>query len=145
MLEDDASERFVAAVRAVADAMDADLGDEWDSLTGLQVLFLKSIARVGSISRTDLALDVRTSRAAIVPGLAVLLQKGFVVETPTAEGGVLTLGVEGEKLLEHVDHVRATWVRKALAQSDQDHRDGALARAASLLEDIVPARSSDPS
>jgi DNA-binding MarR family transcriptional regulator len=141
----DASVRFAAAVRSVADAMDGDLGDEWDSLTGLQVLFLKTIARAGSISRTDLVRDVRTSRAAIVPGLAVLLQKGFVVETPTAEGGVLTLGVEGEELLEHVDHVRAAWVRQALAQSGQDHRDDTLARAASLLEDIVPARSGDPS
>jgi hypothetical protein len=80
MVGGDASLRPIAAVRSVADAMDGDLGPECDSLTGPQVLFLTTIARAGAASRTDLVRDVRTSRAAIVPGLAVLLEKGFVVE-----------------------------------------------------------------
>ncbi|PPF71408.1 MarR family transcriptional regulator [Clavibacter michiganensis] len=112
---DEALGRLAEAVMTLSDDMHEALVPVWEPLTGLQVLFLRIIARYDRVTRVDLMVRCRTSRAAVTPGLASLVHRHFVVETPDGDETVLTLGPSGREMLMRIDRARVAWVRRALA------------------------------
>lgn len=133
----DPSRRFATAVSLLVEQMDADLGPLWDSLTGLQIVLLKIIARGERVTRTDLMTEARTSRAAMVPGLASLIQKGFIVEPGDFGDTYLAVAPAGQELLAHVENARAVWVSRAAQHAMPAVRGEDLNRAARLLEHLA--------
>ena len=115
---DDALGRLTEAVMTLSDDMHEALVPVWEPLTGLQVLFLRIIARYDRVTRVDLMIRCRTSRAAVAPGLASLVHRRFVVETPDGDEIVLTLGPSGREMLTRIDRARVAWVRRALVGHD---------------------------
>jgi hypothetical protein len=132
-----ADARFAVAVTSLTEAMEEELLPMWVSMTGLQVLFLKKVARDGRVTRVDLMRGCRTSRNAAVPGLASLLQRGFLVETHPGAESVLSMGPAGVEVLAEIATVRAAWVRSAVAGVHEDTGDADLDRAADLLERML--------
>jgi DNA-binding MarR family transcriptional regulator len=133
--------RLADAVLSLADDIHAASIPTWQPLTGLQVLFVTTIARGGRITRPDLTRDCRTSRAAITPGLASLLNQGFIVEIQDGPDLLLTLGPAGRDLIAKVDRARVEWVRRALltqGEADADH----VHRLTSALQQLRPPKKS---
>jgi len=125
--------RFAEALSALADDMSDALVPTWGALTGLQILFLRTIHRCDRVTRADLTNRCSTSRAAVTPGLSALLHKGLVIETMDGDEPVLSLGPAGLNLLAEIDLARVRWARRVLgAQSDLPLQD--LEQAASTLE-----------
>jgi DNA-binding MarR family transcriptional regulator len=116
---DDALTRFTDAVVALADDIHSASIPTWQPVTGLQVLFLTSVARGDRVTRSDLMRDRRTSGSAIVPGLASLVRQGFVAETPDGPESLLTLGPAGRELLTRINRARTAHVRQALTGTTQ--------------------------
>jgi DNA-binding MarR family transcriptional regulator len=108
----------------------------WDGLTGVQILILRRLAGVERMSRASLALDTRTARAATVPSLASLLQKGFVMESDDEAGSYLRLTDGGRALLTGVGAARAEWLARAARQAEPPVRGEDLVRVAALLEHL---------
>jgi DNA-binding MarR family transcriptional regulator len=111
---DEALLRLAEVVIRLADHIQRVLTPMWDPLTGLQVLFLTTIARGGRVTRTDLQRDCRTSRAALTPGLSSLIHHGYVRETPDGAECLLTLGPAGRDLMARIDRAHVAWTRHAL-------------------------------
>ncbi|WP_307501481.1 MarR family transcriptional regulator [Clavibacter sp. B3I6] len=128
-----AEARFAIAITSLTEAIEEELLPEWISLTGLQVVFLKKVARGGRVTRTELMRGSRTSRSAAIPGLASLLLRGFLIETSDGAESALSMGPAGIEVLADVARVRATWVRHAMADAREDMRCADLDRAADLL------------
>lgn len=124
-------------VVSLADDMHEATIPAWEPLTGLQVLFLTTIARGGRVTRTDLQRDCRTSRAAVTPGLASLIHQGFVDETPDGADGVLTVGIAGQELLVRIEGARMEWLRRAFGTRPPLDVD-AVIRLVADLEHLRP-------
>jgi DNA-binding MarR family transcriptional regulator len=135
--------RLAVAIAHLAEQMDADLGHQWDSLTGLQILMLKVIDRHGRISRGNLVREARTSRAAMVPGLAKLLREDLINEAGSGEESHLTVGAAGRELLDHVDRSRALWVRRAAHRAAPDEPVD-IADMGRSVEQLLEASESSP-
>lgn len=120
---------------SLSDDMHEALVPVWEPLTGLQVLFLRIIARYDRVTRLDLITRCRTSRAAVTPGLASLVHRRFVVETPDGDETVLTLGPCGRDMLARVDRARVAWVRTALA-AHGGRLDDDVERTADVLRSL---------
>jgi DNA-binding MarR family transcriptional regulator len=128
--------RLAAALSAVSERIEASVDPSWDGLTGVQILILRRLAGVERMSRASLALDTRTARAATVPSLASLLQKGFVMESDDEAGSYLRLTDGGRALLTGVGAARAEWLARAARQAEPPVRGEDLVRVAALLEHL---------
>jgi DNA-binding MarR family transcriptional regulator len=141
--EEGNARRLAVAIARLAEQMDADIGPQWDSLTGLQILMLKVIDRHGRISRGDLVQVARTSRAAMVPGLAKLLREDLVDETGSGEESYLSVSASGRELLEQVDRSRANWVRRVAHRAAPDE-PYEIADVGRFMEHLLEASESPP-
>ncbi|MBM7024720.1 MarR family winged helix-turn-helix transcriptional regulator [Clavibacter zhangzhiyongii] len=131
--------RLSDALVAIAERIDTSVDASWDGLTGVQILILRRLSGVERMDRASLSLDTRTARAATVPSLASLMQKGLVVESQDAAGSYLRLTDGGRALLTGVGVARAAWMERAAAQAEPPVRGDDLARAAALLEHLGSA------
>ncbi|MGJ1429625.1 hypothetical protein ACR8AL_14030 [Clavibacter sepedonicus] len=86
------------------------------------------------MDRASRALDTRTARAATVPTLASLIQKGLVLGSEGPTGRFLHLSDGGRDLLRGVSTVRAEWFGQAASQTDPPAHGQDLLRIAELLE-----------
>ncbi|MFT2751381.1 MarR family transcriptional regulator [Clavibacter sp. Sh2088] len=130
------SARLADALSAVSERIEVSVDSSWDGLTGVQILILRRLAGVERMSRASLALDTRTARAATVPSLASLLQKGFVMESDDEVGSYLRLTDGGRALLTGVRTARAEWLERAARQAEPPVRGEDLLRVAALLEHL---------
>jgi DNA-binding MarR family transcriptional regulator len=128
--------RLADALSAVSERIEVSVDGSWDGLTGVQILILRRLAGVERMSRASLALDTRTARAATVPSLASLLQKGFVMESDDEAGSYLRLTDGGRALLTGVRTARAEWLERAARQAQPPVRGEDLDRVAALLEHL---------
>jgi DNA-binding MarR family transcriptional regulator len=128
--------RLADALSAVSERIEVSVDSSWDGLTGVQILILRRLAGVERMSRASLALDTRTARAATVPSLASLLQKGFVMESDDEVGSYLRLTDGGRALLTGVRTARAEWLERAARQAEPPVRGEDLVRVAALLEHL---------
>jgi DNA-binding MarR family transcriptional regulator len=128
--------RLSDALVAVTERIDASVDASWDGLTGVQILILRRLAGVERMDRASLSLDTRTARAATVPSLASLMQKGLVVESQDIAGSYLRLTDGGRALLTGVGVARAEWMERAAAHALPPVRGDDLERAAALLEHL---------
>ena len=126
--------RLAHALSAVTERIDTSVDASWDGLTGVQILILRRLEAAERMDRASLALDTRTARAATVPSLASLMQKGFVVESQDAAGSFLRLTDGGRELLAQVHVARAEWLVQAAQQAHPPVRADDLLRVAALLE-----------
>ncbi|WP_414172502.1 hypothetical protein [Clavibacter tessellarius] len=134
--------RLADAVMSLSDDIHEALLPVWEPLTGLQVLFLRIIARYDRVTRLDLVSRCRTSRAAVAPGLAGLVHRGFVVETPDGAETVLTLGPEGRAMLARMERARVALLRRALEEHG-GRLDAHVDRTAAVIlgiRDVTAAR-----
>ncbi|RIJ11330.1 MarR family transcriptional regulator, partial [Clavibacter michiganensis subsp. insidiosus] len=102
MVDRSAHEQIIIAMTQVFDLMDGATLEVWDGLTGLQIQLLRVVATDMRVDRQSLSLWTRTSRAALVPSLGGLLQRGILAEEPDDEGLRLVVGTAGRELLERV-------------------------------------------
>jgi DNA-binding MarR family transcriptional regulator len=128
--------RLADALSAVSERIEVSVDGSWDGLTGVQILILRRLAGVERMSRASLALDTRTARAATVPSLASLLQKGFVMESDDEAGSYLRLTDGGRALLTGVRTARAEWLERAARQAQPPVRGEDMDRVAALLEHL---------
>ncbi|ALD12874.1 helix-turn-helix domain-containing protein [Clavibacter capsici] len=128
--------RLADALSAVTERIDVSVDASWDGLTGVQILILRRLAGVERMDRASLALDTRTARAATVPSLASLLQKGFVMESDDEAGSYLRLTDGGHALLTGVRAARAEWLERAARDAVPPVRGEDLVRVAALLEHL---------
>ncbi|UKF79282.1 helix-turn-helix domain-containing protein [Clavibacter californiensis] len=128
--------RLADALTAVSEHIDASVDASWDGLTGVQILIIRRLSGTERMDRASLALDTRTARAATVPSLASLMQKGFVLESEDQVGSYLHLSDGGRALLLGVRAARAEWVEQAALQASPPVRGDDLLRAAALLEHL---------
>ncbi|MBF4616644.1 MarR family transcriptional regulator [Clavibacter sp. VKM Ac-2873] len=128
--------RLADALSAVYERMDAFVYGSWDGLTGVQILILRRLSGAERMDRASLALDTRTARAATVPSLASLIQKGFVLESEDPVGSYLHLSDGGRALLLGVRAARAEWLEQAALQAIPPVHGADLLRAAALLEHL---------
>ncbi|MFT7709644.1 MarR family transcriptional regulator [Clavibacter tessellarius] len=128
--------RLAHALSAVTERIDTSVDASWDGLTGVQILILRRLAGTERMDRASLALDTRTARAATVPSLASLMQKGFVVESQDAAGSYLRLTDGGRDLLTQVHIARAEWLVHAAEHAHPPVRGDDLLRMAALLEHL---------
>ncbi|MCJ1710915.1 MarR family transcriptional regulator [Clavibacter michiganensis subsp. phaseoli] len=135
---DDELRILADAVMSLSDDMHEALLPVWEPLTGLQVLFLRIIARYDRVTRQDLMSRCRTSRAAVTPGLASMVHRGYVVETPDGAETVLTLGPEGSAMLMRMERARVAFVRRALEAHD-GRLDGDVDRTATVIRSLRDA------
>jgi DNA-binding MarR family transcriptional regulator len=124
--------RLATMVQRLSEQMDADLADAWGKLTGLQIGTLRTIARLGEVSRSDLSRETRTSRAALVPGLSRLLRDGLIDEHPPGPDAVLSVTASGRALLQRIEQRRARWILDA-AGGWSEHEMGATTHAIERL------------
>lgn len=108
-------EELIAAMATVFDLMDAATLDAWDGLTGLQIQLLRVVATGMRVDRASLSTWTRTSRAALVPSLAALLQRGVLAEETDGDGRCLVVGPAGQQLLDDVLRARTAWMRGGCA------------------------------
>ncbi|WP_147359937.1 hypothetical protein [Clavibacter lycopersici] len=120
---------------SLSDDMHEALLPVWEPLTGLQVLFLRIIARYDRVTRHDLMTRCRTSGAAVTPGLASMVHRRYVVETPDGAETVLTLGPEGSAMLTRMERARVEFVRRALEAHD-GRLDDDVDRTATVLQSL---------
>ncbi|OUE22971.1 hypothetical protein BFL36_08295 [Clavibacter michiganensis] len=128
--------RLARALSAVTERIDTSVDASWDGLTGVQILILRRLAGTERMDRASLALDTRTARAATVPSLSSLMQKGFVVESQDAAGSYLRLTEGGRDLLTQVHIARAEWLVHAAEHAHPPVRGDDLLRMAALLEHL---------
>jgi DNA-binding MarR family transcriptional regulator len=124
--------RLALLIQRLSEQMDADLADAWGKLTGLQIGTLRTIARLGEVSRSDLSRETRTSRAALVPGLSRLLRDGLIDEHPPGPDAQLSVTASGRALLQRIEQRRARWVLDA-AGGWSEHEMGATTHAIERL------------
>jgi DNA-binding MarR family transcriptional regulator len=124
--------RLATMVQRLSEQMDADLADAWGKLTGLQIGTLRTIARLGEVSRSDLSRETRTSRAALVPGLSRLLRDGLIDEHAPGPDAVLSVTGSGRALLVRIEQRRARWILDA-AGGWSEHELGATTHAIERL------------
>ncbi|KDP90329.1 MULTISPECIES: hypothetical protein [Clavibacter] len=129
---DDELARLADSVMSLSDDMHEALLPVWEPLTGLQVLFLRIIAHYDRVTRHDLVSRCRTSRAAVAPGLASLVHRGYVVETPDGAEAVLRLGPEGRAMLARMERARVALLRRAL-EAHVGRLDAHVDRTAAVL------------
>ncbi|KDP90137.1 MULTISPECIES: MarR family transcriptional regulator [Clavibacter] len=128
--------RLADALSSVSERIDASVDASWDGLTGVQILILRRLAGTERMDRASLALDTRTARAATVPSLASLIQKGFVLESEDPVGSYLHLSDGGRTLLLGVRAGRAEWLERAALRANPPVHGDDLLRAAALLEHL---------
>nr|WP_228495075.1 MarR family transcriptional regulator [Clavibacter sp. VKM Ac-2873] len=121
----------------VFDLMDAATLDAWEGLTGLQIQLLRVVATGMQVDRQSLSMWTRTSRAALVPSLAALLQRRILVEEADGEAAHLVVGPAGRQLLETVMRARIGWIRGACASVQPPVDEGELRRAIGALQRIA--------
>ncbi|PPF58859.1 hypothetical protein C5C13_06865 [Clavibacter michiganensis] len=124
-LSDETLARLIDAVMLLAEDFHMSATPWWEPLTGLQILLLRTIARTGGVTRTDLGRDCRTSRAAVSPGLASLIRQGYVTEAAADGDSVLTLGTAGRDMLDRIGRARVDLVRRALHERPRLGADSA--------------------
>lgn len=130
-------EELIASMATVFDLMDAATLDAWEGLTGLQIQLLRVVATGMQVDRQSLSMWTRTSRAALVPSLAALLQRRILVEEADGEGSRLVVGPAGRQLLETVMRARIGWIRGACASVQPPVDEGELRRAIGALQRIA--------
>ncbi len=86
MVDRSTHEQIITAMTQVFDLMDGATLEVWDGLTGLQIQLLRVVATDMRVDRQSLSTWTRTSRAALVPSLGALLQRGILAEEPDDEG-----------------------------------------------------------
>ncbi|RIJ51414.1 MarR family transcriptional regulator [Clavibacter lycopersici] len=128
--------RLADALSSVSERIDTSVDASWDGLTGVQILILRRLSGTERMDRASLALDTRTARAATVPSLASLMQKGFVLESEDPVGSYLHLSDGGRELLLGVRAARAEWLEQAAQQARPPVHGDDLLRAAALLEHL---------
>jgi DNA-binding MarR family transcriptional regulator len=133
--------RLARAVQRLSEQMDADVANAWGSLTGLQIGTLRTIARLGEVTRTDLSRELRTSRAALVPGLSRLLRDGLIDERPSGADCLLSVTAGGWGLLQRSEQGRAQWIVDAA--SDWSAHD--MHATSHAIERLLASRDGDTS
>ena len=128
--------RLADALSSVSERIDASVDASWDGLTGVQILILRRLSGTERMDRASLALDTRTARAATVPSLASLMQKGLVLESEDPVGPYLHLSDGGRALLLGVRTARAEWLEQAARLARPPVHGDDLLRAAALLEHL---------
>ena len=137
MSEPSTHEELIVSMATVFDLMDAATLDAWEGLTGLQIQLLRVVATGMQVDRQSLSMWTRTSRAALVPSLAALLQRGILVEETAGEGARLVVGPAGRQLLDTVLRARVSWIRGATAAVQPPVDEGELLRAIGALQRIA--------
>ncbi|CAQ02386.1 MarR family transcriptional regulator [Clavibacter sepedonicus] len=130
-------EELIAAMATVFDLMDAATIAAWDGLTGLQIQLLRVVATDMRIDRQSLSVWTRTSRAALVPSLAALLQRQILAEQVDVEGAHLVVGTSGRELLERVLRARTGWIRGACAAAQPPVAEADLRHAIVTLRRVA--------
>ncbi|RIJ56161.1 MarR family transcriptional regulator, partial [Clavibacter lycopersici] len=92
-------EQAITAMTQVFDLMDGATLEVWDGLTGLQIQLLRVVATDFRVDRQSLSAWTRTSRAALVPSLGGLLQRGILAEERDDDGLRLVVAPAGRELL----------------------------------------------
>ncbi|WP_317232049.1 MarR family transcriptional regulator [Clavibacter capsici] len=128
---------MITALTAVSDRMDAATVDAWDGLTGLQLQLLRVVATDMRVDRQSLAGWVRTSRAALVPSLGGLLQRGILAEEADQDGPYLVVAPAGRQLLRAGLRARTQWMRTAAASARPPVTDAELRGAIEVLRRIA--------
>jgi hypothetical protein len=137
MSEPRTHERLVISMATVFDVMDAATLDAWVGLTGLQIQLVRVVATDRRIDRVGLALWTRTSRAALVPSLAALLQRRILAEEVDEDGPHLVLAPAGRRLLEEVLDARVAWLRDAATAARPPVDDDDVRHAIALMERLA--------
>jgi hypothetical protein len=137
MMHAHAHEGLIASMTSVFDVMDAATIDAWDGLTGLQIQLLRVVATDMRVDRGSLAMWSRTSRAALVPSLAALLQRGILAEETDEVGPRLVVAPGGRRLLAAVLVARSGWLREAAAAASPVIDEEELRRTAELMERLA--------
>jgi DNA-binding MarR family transcriptional regulator len=122
--------RLARAVQRLSEQMDADVANAWGSLTGLQIGTLRTIARLGEVTRTDL-----------VPGLSRLLRDGLIDERPSGADCLLSVTAGGWGLLQRSEQGRAQWIVDAA--SDWSAHD--MHATSHAIERLLASRDGDTS
>jgi hypothetical protein len=135
--DDGAAEQMITAMSSVFDLMDAATIAAWDGLTGLQIQLLRVVATGMRVDRQSLGVWTRTSRGALVPSLAALLQRQVLEEQVDREGPHLVVAPTGEALLARVHRARTRWLRDAAAAAEPAVDEGELRRAVELLRRVA--------
>ncbi len=130
-------EDMITAMATVFDRMDAATLDAWDGLTGLQIQLLRVVATDMRIDRQSLAVWARTSRAALVPSLGGLLQRGILAEEADSDGPYLVVAPAGRQLLGAVLRARTQWMRTAAAAARPPVTDAELPGAIDFLRRVA--------
>jgi len=130
-------EELIASMATVFDLMDAATLDAWAGLTGLQIQLLRVVATGMHVDRQSLSMWTRTSRAALVPSLAALLQRRILAEETDDRGAHLVVGPVGRQLLETVLRARIDWIRGACAAVQPPVDEGELRHAIGALQRIA--------
>ncbi|MBF4638716.1 MarR family transcriptional regulator [Clavibacter michiganensis] len=137
MVDRSTHEQIITAMTQVFDLMDGATLEVWDGLTGLQIQLLRVVATDMRVDRQSLSTWTRTSRAALVPSLGALLQRGILAEEPDDEGVRLVVGTAGRELLERVLRARAEWIREACTAAAPAVDDAELQRIVGILRRIA--------
>jgi hypothetical protein len=130
-------EHLISAMATVFDLMDAATVDAWGDLTGLQIQLLRVVATDMRVDRQSLSSWTRTSRAALVPSLAGLLQRGILAEETDREGTHLVVAPGGRQLLGAVLRARAEWMRHATAATEPLVDEAELRCAIAVLRRVA--------
>jgi hypothetical protein len=126
-------EQLISAMATVFDRMDAATVDAWGDLTGLQIQLLRVVATDMRLDRQSLSTWTRTSRAALVPSLGGLLQRGILAEEADREGPCLVVAPAGRQLLRAVLRARTEWMRLAAAGAEPPVDEAELRCAIGVL------------
>lgn len=137
MSEPSTHEELIASMATVFDLMDGATLDAWEGLTGLQIQLLRVVATGTRVDRQSLSMWTRTSRAALVPSLAALLQRQILAEEPDEEGARLVVGPAGRQLLDTVMRARVAWIRGVCASALPPVDEGELRHAIGALQRIA--------
>jgi hypothetical protein len=126
-------EHMIIAMSTVFDRMDAATLDAWGGLTGLQIQLLRVVATDMHVDRQSLAMWTRTSRAALVPSLGGLLQRGILAEEAGPDGPCLVVAPAGRQLLGAVLRARIDWMRTAAVTAQPPVGEAELRNAIDVL------------
>ncbi|OUE22343.1 hypothetical protein BFL34_00189 [Clavibacter michiganensis] len=137
MVDRSAHEQIILGMTQVFDLMDGATLEVWDGLTGLQIQLLRVVATDMRVDRQSLSVWTRTSRAALVPSLGGLLQRGILAEEPDDEGPRLVVAPAGRELLARVLRARAAWIREACSSAAPAVDDAELQRIVGILRRIA--------
>jgi hypothetical protein len=130
-------DELITSMATVFDLMDAATLDAWEGLTGLQIQLLRVVATGTRVDRASLSTWTRTSRAALVPSLAALLQRRILTEETDGEGPRLVVGPAGRQLLDAVLRARGGWMRTACAAAQPPVDEAALRHAIDTLRRVA--------